>query len=312
VPPLRRRIEFGYNPPTGLRQVERFAPDARTFIRDLHDVLDFASQHFSSLWFSDHLMTVERFRMECWTELTWAAARYPGPLLGTIVMANNYRPPALMAKMAATLQHFSRGRLVVGYGAGWHEDEYRGYGYEFPSASVRIAQMVEGIQIMKAMWSQSPVSFDGRYYQIHEAVNDPLPEPPPLLMIGGDGERLTLRAVAEYADWWNSVMRPKDVLRHKIAVLEDHCRAVGRDPSSVRRTITQTVYLARSGEEARRWAGERLERDQPPFAGDPAALVDHLHELSELGFDLFQMVFAGFPDTTDMRLFIDEVMPAFY
>jgi alkanesulfonate monooxygenase SsuD/methylene tetrahydromethanopterin reductase-like flavin-dependent oxidoreductase (luciferase family) len=310
----RPRIEFGYNPPTGLRGIERFAPDARTFVRDLSDVLDIASQSFTSLWFSDHLMTVDRFRMECWTELTWAAARYPGPMLGTIVMANSYRPPALLAKMAASLQAFSHGRLILGYGAGWHEGEYRGYGYDFPSAAVRIAQMVEGIQVMKALWSGGPATFEGRYYQLQDAICEPKTEPQPVLMIGGDGEKLTLRAVAEHADWWNSVMRPPDVLEHKIAVLNDHCKAVGRDPKTVRKTITRTVYLARSKSEAEQWAGERHNPVDPttPFVGEPAALVDHLHALAELGFDLFQMVFAGFPDTRDLRLFVDEVLPAFY
>ena len=307
VPP--RRIDFGYNPPTGTRQIEQFDP--RTFVRDLQDVLEVASQSFSSLWFSDHLMTVEPFRMECWTELTWAAARFPGPLLGTIVMANSYRPPALMAKMAASLQEFSRGRLILGYGAGWHELEYRAYGYEFPSAKERIAQMVEGIKVMRAMWTESPATYKGRYYQIENAYCEPRPEPPPPIMIGGDGEQLTLRAVAEHADWWNALMRPLPVLRHKIDVLAEHCRAVGRDPASIRKTITRTVYLAKSRAEAEQWAGDKLKADNPPFAGEPAALIEHLQELSELGFDLFQMVFAGFPDTRDMRLFVDEVLPAF-
>jgi alkanesulfonate monooxygenase SsuD/methylene tetrahydromethanopterin reductase-like flavin-dependent oxidoreductase (luciferase family) len=102
------RVQFGYNPPSGTRGIERF-PGA-TFVRDLQDALDIASQSFSSLWVSDHLMTAEPFRMECWTQLTWIAARYPGPLLGTIVLANSYRNPALLAKMAASLQTFSRGR----------------------------------------------------------------------------------------------------------------------------------------------------------------------------------------------------------
>jgi len=134
-------IDFGYNPPTGTRGIEQFDP--RTFVRDLHDVLDVACQSFSSLWFSDHLMTVEPFRVECWTEMTWAAARYPGPRLGTIVMSNSYRPPALLAKMAASLQALSRGRLILGYGAGWHAAEYRAYGYDFPKPSVRFAQLEE-------------------------------------------------------------------------------------------------------------------------------------------------------------------------
>jgi alkanesulfonate monooxygenase SsuD/methylene tetrahydromethanopterin reductase-like flavin-dependent oxidoreductase (luciferase family) len=304
-------VEFGYNPPSGTRQIERFP--AETFVRDLQDALDIASatQAFSSLWVSDHLMTVEPFRMECWTQLTWIAARYPGPLLGTIVMANNYRPPALLAKMAATLQAFSRGRLVLGYGAGWHEPEYRAYGYEFPSARVRIEQMVEGIKVMRAMWTHSPATFQGTYYQVENAYCEPRPSPQPMLMIGGDGERLTLRAVAEHADWWNSVWRPLPVLEHKLRVLQDHCRDVGRDDGGLRKTITRTVYLKPSREEARRWAGAKLEQPNAPFAGEPSELVDHLHQLVALGFDHIQMVFAGFPDTTDLRLFVDQVVPAF-
>jgi len=309
VPLSRKKVDFGYNPPTGTRQIEQFDP--RTFVRDLQAVLDVASQSFSSLWFSDHLMTVEPFRMECWTELTWAAARFPGPLLGTIVMANSYRPPALMAKMAASLQAFSHGRLVLGYGAGWHETEYRAYGYPFPKASQRIAEMVEGIQVMRAMWTDAPASFKGRYYQIEDAYCEPRPEVPIPIMIGGDGEQLTLKAVAEHGDWWNALMRPIPVLQHKIAVLEDHCKAAGRDPSAIRKTITRTVYLKKSKAEAERWAGDKLKSENPPFVGEPAALVEHLQELAELGFDLFQMVFAGFPDTTDMKLFVEEVLPSF-
>jgi alkanesulfonate monooxygenase SsuD/methylene tetrahydromethanopterin reductase-like flavin-dependent oxidoreductase (luciferase family) len=307
--PQARRVEFGYNPPSGTRGVEHFPP--RTFVRDLQDALDIASQSFSSLWVSDHLMTVEPFRMDVWTQLTWIAARYPSQMLGTIVLANSYRHPPLMAKMAASLQAFSRGRLILGYGAGWHEQEYRAYGYEFPSARVRIAQMVEGLQVMRAMWTDSPANFQGTYYHIQDAYCEPRPDPPPIIMIGGDGEQLTLRAVAEYADWWNSVMRPTPFLRHKLGVLEQHCRDVGRDYASIRKTITLTVYLARDRSEAERWAGTKLEGPNPPFAGEPAALVERIQELVDLGFDHFQMVFAGFPETTDLRLFVDEVMPAF-
>jgi alkanesulfonate monooxygenase SsuD/methylene tetrahydromethanopterin reductase-like flavin-dependent oxidoreductase (luciferase family) len=101
------------------------------------------------------------------------------------------------------------------------------------------------------------------------------------------------------------------VLRHKLDVLEQHCQDVGRDYASVRKTITRTVYLSRTRAEAEQRAAGKLESPSPPFVGEPAALVDHLHELVDLGFDVFQMVFAGFPDTTDLRLFVDKVMPAF-
>ncbi|TME37970.1 MAG: LLM class flavin-dependent oxidoreductase [Chloroflexi bacterium] len=305
-------IEFGYNPPSGTRGIERFP--AATFVRDLQDILDVACQSFSSLWVSDHLMTAEPFRMECWTQLTWIAARYPGPMLGTIVLANSYRHPPLMAKMAASLQTFSRGRLILGYGAGWLEREYRAYGYEFPPASVRIEQMVEALQLMRAMWTSSPATFHGVYYHIEDAYCEPRPDPPPIIMIGGDGEQRTLRAVAEHADWWNNVMRPLPIQRHKLEVLEQHCRDVRRDYASIRKTLTRVVYLAPTRSEAERWAGTAgVEPDRPgaPFVGEPAALIEHLQELAALGFDLFQMVFAGFPDSADLRLFVDKVLPAF-
>jgi alkanesulfonate monooxygenase SsuD/methylene tetrahydromethanopterin reductase-like flavin-dependent oxidoreductase (luciferase family) len=307
--PQGRRVDFGYNPPSGTRQVEQFPPE--TFVRDLQNALDIACQSFTSLWVSDHLMTVEPFRMDVWTQLTWIAARYPSQMLGTIVLGNNYRHPPFMAKMAASLQAFSRGRLILGYGAGWHEAEYKAYGYEFPSARVRIEQMVEAVKIMRAMWTDSPATYTGTYYQIKDAYCEPRPDPQPIVMIGGDGEQRTLRAVAELADWWNGVGRPVPVLRHKLDVLEQHCRDVGRDYSSIRKTLTRTVFLAENRAEAERQAGHRLEAPYPPFAGDPAALIDHLHELVDLGIDLFQMVFAGFPATTDLELFVDKVLPAF-
>lgn len=305
----QRPIDFGYNPPTGNRQLERVDP--ATFVRDLQHVLDVAARHFSSFWISDHHMTEDRYRLECWTQLTWVAARFPGPLLGTIVMANDYRYPPFLAKMAASLQVFSHGRFVLGYGAGWQEEEYRAYGFDFAPTRTRIARMVEGIEIIKALWTERQATYQGQYYQVTNAYCEPKPDPLPPIMIGGDGERYLLRAVAEHADWWNSVTRRPEVLRHKLAVLRDHCQAVGRDYDSIRKTITLTAYLAPSKAAAVARAGDALQREHPPFAGEPAALIDLLHEHAEMGFDLFQMVFPNFPETDDMELFADQVLPAF-
>jgi alkanesulfonate monooxygenase SsuD/methylene tetrahydromethanopterin reductase-like flavin-dependent oxidoreductase (luciferase family) len=303
------RIHFGYNPPTGNRLIERV--EGATFVRDLTHVLDIASQHFDSLWVSDHFMTGDRFRMECWTELAWIAARYPGPLLGTIVMANSYRHPPLLAKMAGSIQVFSHNRFILGYGAGWADDEYHAYGYEFPSTRVRIEQMVEGIEAIRALWTDAPANYDGRWYQLRDAYCEPRPDPAPPIMIGGDGEKYLLRAVAEHADWWNELTKSIPVLRHKMDVLRGHCADVGRDFESIRKTYTFTCYLTESKADSVRWAGAAMDREFPPFAGTPDELVDHLHELIDVGFDLFQLVFAGFPETHDMELFVDRVLPAF-
>ena len=303
------RIEFGYNPPTGNRLIERV--DGRTFVRDLTHVLDIASQFFSSLWVSDHFMTGDRFRMECWTQLMWIAARYPGPLLGTIVMADSYRHAPLLAKMAASIQVFSHDRFILGYGAGWAEDEYVAYGYEFPPTRVRIEQMVEGIKAIRALWTQSPANFEGRWYQLKDAYCEPRPDPPPPIMIGGDGEKYLLRAVAEHADWWNELTKSLPILRHKMDVLRAHCVDVGREFNSIRKTYTFTAYLSTKKSTAVNWAGDAMDREFPPFAGTPAELRDHIAELADIGFDLFQLVFPGFPETDDIRLFADEVLPAF-
>jgi alkanesulfonate monooxygenase SsuD/methylene tetrahydromethanopterin reductase-like flavin-dependent oxidoreductase (luciferase family) len=307
--PTNRTIDFGYNPPTGNRLIETVNP--RTFIKDLQAVLDVACQHFSSIWVSDHHMTGDRYRLECWTQLTWIAARFPGPLLSTIVMSNSYRHPPLLAKMAASLQEFSHGRFVLGYGAGWAEEEYHAYGYDFPSAKVRIAQMVEGIQIIRALWTESPATFNGTYYHVKDAYCEPRPNPIPPILVGGDGERYLLRAVAEHADWWLPYSRQIDALQHKIDVLKQHCQDVGRDYETIRKTYTFVAYLSRDRAAAERRAGAALERENPVFAGDPSGLRDYIQARADLGFDLFQLVFPDFPETDDLKLFVDEVLPAF-
>lgn len=306
---MTERPRFGYNTPAGVRGAERINPP--TFVRDLARVCDVASEHFDAFWVPDHVMRGDTFRLECWTQLTWLAARYPAQQLGTVVLSNSYRHPPLLAKMAATLQEFSGGRLVLGYGAGWLEDEYRAYGWPFPPTRIRIEQMVEGIQAMRAMWTSSPATFDGTHYQVRDAFFQPRPDPAPPVMIGGDGERYLLRAVAEHADWWLGLARDTETLRRKLAVLRDHCQAVGRDYDGIEKAYPLTVYLATSRSAAEQRAGSALESREPPFAGEPEALREHLQELVELGFRHFALVFAGFPETDDLRLFVDRVLPAF-
>jgi alkanesulfonate monooxygenase SsuD/methylene tetrahydromethanopterin reductase-like flavin-dependent oxidoreductase (luciferase family) len=228
-------MEFGYHPPSGDRGFEVIRP--REFLSDLDRALDVACQSFGSLWISDHLAYADELRLECWTHLTWVAARYPGPKLGTIVLCSSFRPPALMAKMAASLHWMSSGRLILGYGAGWYEGEYRAYGYEFPSPRVRVEMAEEAIRIMKAMWAEGPVSFEGRYYRVENAYCEPRWERPPILMLGMSGEQRALGVVARHADWWNVGVRSGDELRRKLDALRRHCESEGRDFGSIRKTL---------------------------------------------------------------------------
>src|SRR5205807_1665415 len=154
--------QFGYYPPSSVRGLERVNP--RTFITDLTRALDVAYDHFASFWISDHFVSRE-YRLECWTLLTWMAARYPKPMLGTHVLANAHRHPAVLAKMAATLQELSGNRVILGYGAASGDAEHAALGLAFPRTSERIARMVEGIEVMRALWTQSPANYPGKHYQ---------------------------------------------------------------------------------------------------------------------------------------------------
>lgn len=306
---LNPKMEFGYHPPSGDRGFETIRP--REFLSDLHNALDVASQYFGSLWISDHFSYDDEFRMECWTHLTWVAARYPGPKLGTIVMCNSFRQPSLMAKMAASLQWMSSGRVILGYGAGWYEPEYTRYGFDYPPPGQRVEMLEEGVQIMKAMWQDAPANFQGKYYRIEDAYCEPRPQPPPVLMIGGAGERRTLRVVARHADWWNDLVRPVDQLQHKLSVLQQHCEREGRDFSGIRKTLSVRLFIDKSHRKALEMAGDRIHGDQPAVAGDPASVREQLTQFAELGFDFSILTFSRFQDLEDMKLFVNEVQPHF-
>ena len=201
-----------------------------------------------------------------------------------------------MAKMAANVQLLTGGRLLFGVGAGWMEEEYHAYNWEFPKPSVRIAQMVEAIRIVKQMWTEAPASFEGKYYRIENAYCEPQPDPIPPIMIGGGGEQLTLRAVAELADWWNIPGVRPEVYPHKLDVLRGHCDAVGRDYDEIVKTYNaETVIVAESeAEGATDWRGVALLQRLPDrrYAGTGGGGLAGLHGA---GRGVFERAAAGLP-----------------
>ena len=268
-----------------------------------------AGRIFDSVWVSDHLMEGDRYRIEPWTQLTWLAARVPRVRLGHSVLANSYRHPALMAKMSASLQALSGGRFILGYGAGWLEDEYRAYGYPFPPTRERIARMDEALRLIKTMWTDAPATFEGEFYRVTEAWCEPRPDPPPPIMIGGaasdtscgrspsmptGGCRTATSRRSRSASWppWPTTAATSGATRRR----------------SARSCPGPSTSIA-TGTTARRWAGDAVEGDRPAFAGDPAELRDRIAEAADLGFDMIQLRFAGLMDTTDIELFADEVLP---
>ena len=304
-----RQIEFGYNPPSGDRGRETIRP--QEYMSDLKSALDLATQGFKSIWVADHLNYSTEWRLECWTLLTWIAARYPDVGLSTLVMSNTFRHPAVMAKMGATLQELSGGRFALGYGAGWHEGEHSAFGLELFRPGERIDRMEEAILVIKALWSDAPANFSGRYYSLNNTHAEPRPDPMPPIMIGGAGEKKTLRVVAKYADWWNDVARPIPELQHKLNVLKRHCDETGRDFHSIRKSVSIGTFIDRKHQRALdRHASSRW-TDSTVIAGDPVSVREQFAELHELGFDMVMTYFNDFQDLTEMKLFVDEVIPNF-
>ena len=257
-------IQFGWNAPAiGV-------PDSGgqpIVIQELErGVLAAVNEHFDSIWTPDHFYGFDRpddAFLECWTTLTWLAAALPKVLVGGMVLCNNYRHPALVAHMAKTLQAFSKGRLVIGYGAGWRDEEYRRLGMSFDPPAERIRQLEEALKIFRSMWTEPRTNFDGQYYQIHDLPSEPKPEPMPPILIGGGGEQLMLRLVARYADWWNVGGTPATYAR-KLEVLRQRCEEVGRDFD----TIVKTV---------------QIEIPPPADAAGARQMIDHLRQYTELG-----------------------------
>jgi len=208
------------------------------FLDQIHQTLQTIHPYVDSVWVDDHLMPWATWQpndtpyLECLTTIAYFAAAYPTLQFGASVLCQSYRNPALLAKMAANLQLLTGGRLIFGIGAGWMEEEYRAYNFDFPSPAVRLAQLEEAIQLVKRLWTESPASFAGSHYRIDNAYCEPRPNPIPPLLIGGGGEQLTLRAVAKYADWWNIPGGTVANYARKLNILRQHCAAVGRDYTS--------------------------------------------------------------------------------
>src|SRR5450432_1043906 len=210
---------------------------------------------YNSAWLVDHFHTVpqpsQEVTFECWTTTAALARDTKRIRIGQMVACNGYRNPALLAKMASTVDVLSHGRLNFGIGAGWHEDEYRDYGYNYPEASDRLGQLREAVQVIRAMWKEEEAVFEGKYYQVRGAISQPkgVQKPHIPLLIGGDGEQITLKLVAQYADACN-VGDDHATMKEKFAVLKKHCETVGRDYESIHRTSTTFCLIADSDEQA--------------------------------------------------------------
>ncbi len=283
------------------------------YMADVNRLLSYVKGHYHSAWFIDHLGGDE---LEGWTALTYLSALHPEFVWGHSVLSQSFRNPALVAKMAATLQFMSGGRFLLGIGAGGQEAEHLAYGYSFGSGSARVAALDEALHIIKAMWTQEHTTFAGTYYGVKGASCEPKPQPPPAIMVGAFKPKM-LRLTARHADWWNVSSTGIEQYRSYVQEFERACAEIGRDPATVRRTRGGGCVCASSTAEVVELAAGRLQlrgasayQVGEDFVGTPAQIIEQMQPFVELGVDYFMLDCGGFPQLTTVELLVHEVLPA--
>lgn len=261
------------------------------------------SASFDMIWVEDHMGWGEKAHLECFTNMAWLAGRHPGLRYGTMVCGQAFRNPAYLAKLATNMFLLTEGRFILGLGAGNNGIEHQAYGYPFPPPGERLARTEEAITIVRALWNESPATFHGTYYQIDGAYGSPLPDRPIPLMIGGGGEKKTLRLVAWYADWWCADVGTVETFARKRRVLAEHCAAVGRDPATIVHSQATWVSIEEDSARAVRWPDLHI------VAGDPDEVARELLAFRDAGVRHFQVRFMDYPNPAGMERFVAQVMP---
>jgi len=289
---------------------------------EIHELTAHCEQAgWDGVYIADHFMPngpgpepLDGNMLECWSVIAALAASVPRLRLAPLVTSVTYRHPAVLAKIAAAVDQVSHGRLTLGVGAGWQENEHASYGLALGTVRERMDRFEEAVQIVRSMLSQPRTTFEGRYFQVRDAPNQPAPvqEWMPLL-IGGGGEQRTMRIAARYADQWNTWTTP-ETLAQKVAVLRTRCQEVGRDPAEIHVSTQAAMFLSTDKD----WVEEKRQQAPPAravIAGTPSEITDIMGRYAEAGADEFivpDMTFGPMSrkkDTYD--LFIEEVAPAF-
>jgi F420-dependent oxidoreductase-like protein len=271
-------------------------PPERIFDRLLEQVRTAEDAGFGLITVMDHLYQIQGVgpvtdpMLEGWSTLAALARETTRPRLGTLVTGVTYRNPALLAKTATTLDVISGGRAILGIGAAWNDVEHAGYGFEFPAVRERMDRLDEALTIIRAMFTEDRPSFAGRYYRIDQALNVPRPVQPggPRILVGGGGEQRTLKIAAKHADMTHWFPLGLEMLRHKNEVLERHCAEIGRDPSTIERTMAAPVVVAESDAQARAYL-ELIPEERRPYVavGTPEQMADALRPYMDAGFTGF-------------------------
>ncbi|NLA37254.1 MAG: LLM class flavin-dependent oxidoreductase [Actinobacteria bacterium] len=275
---------------------------------------------YDSVWVYDHFHNVpvpaQEAMFECWTTLAAISQVTSTVRLGQMVSCSPYRNPALTAKITSTLDVISGGRLDFGVGAGWYDQEFRAYGYEYPSNRDRLTMLREAIEITKLMWTEPQASYEGRIHSVFQAECDPKPlQKLPPIWVGGGGEKVTLRIVAEHADRSNFGGKP-DEFAHKCEVLKAHCGEVGRDYDEIIKTWSPSLFIRENAadlptkslgawdEPLDSWMAGNL-------IGTPEQVIEKLKAYEALGLGGVVPWICDLPGTETLELFATQVMPEF-
>lgn len=275
-------VDFGLVLQPGWRPLE--PADILSFNREAIARL---SPQFTTLWTEDHLQKGAGPALESWTTLAFLGAEYPNLRLGNLVLSQSYRNPGMLAKMAATLQYLSSGRLIVGIGAGWQEDEYQAYDYPFPSAGVRLAQLAETVELLRVMWTEAPATYHGRYYRVEGAYCEPRPAPPPPIMIGAHGEKI-LKIVARLADAWNTG-GPFPRYQQRNDLLRRECLAIERNFDEIARSLYAHLWLTDDRDEHAVLSARLRDAGIDLLGPAPAEAIQQLQPYVDLGVSHFQV-----------------------
>ncbi len=310
---MSRAIRFGVTLP----QIKRSWEEARDA------ALEFDRLGFDSVWVCDHMYGVPAPHQpifEAWTELAAVAAITENVELGTLVTPPFFRNPAVLAKQVATLDHISGGRSIVGLGAGWFQAEFEGTGSAFPPLRERMRALDEAAEIMKRLFTEERVTFEGKHFQVRDAVSEPKPLRRPPILIGGGGERVLMGIAARHADIWNNLAGFQPVLGQKVEALRKRCDELGRDFDSIE--ISQQCVVVIAPDESS--ALSSLERAQKVYGGhmgaglaehgvwgSPERVIECIERHLALGCTTFLIEFFGRDTREPARLFAEKVLPAF-
>jgi alkanesulfonate monooxygenase SsuD/methylene tetrahydromethanopterin reductase-like flavin-dependent oxidoreductase (luciferase family) len=281
--------------------------DGADWIGQAHTLLDELPEAFSTVWISDHLQIDGEPAPDAWTRLTWLAATFPRLRVGSMVLSQSYRNPGLLGVMAQTLQALSGGRLILGLGAGWLEEEYRAFNYDYPSPGTRVAQLAETIELLKALWTSSPATYEGQWYRLENAYGE-RPTPAVPIMVGTNGPK-ALKVVARLADWWVWDGPWETTYRVPYERLRAECEAIGRPFEEITLVSELSISLPedplsfQSSYEHTFYPGQVF-----GVAGPEAA--DVIREIELLVDAGVKHIALNFDSVPELRRFVAEVLPS--